>query len=106
MLQVISRMKLVAPPESTATALPVIDSGSPNIVVAQEREVLALLLDTALGRGGNKRHVANAGRCRMVGSETYADVMVLDRRISEIRARIAWFQAAARGVAMPGNVLW
>ena len=85
-------------------ALPVIDASSPNVVIAQEREVLALLLAQRLAASetaGMSELSLPDGR-----SEKYADVMVLDRRISEIRARIAWFESAARGVAVPGLTLW
>ena len=85
-------------------ALPVTDASSPNVVISQEREVLALLIDQRLAASqtsGMSELTLPDGR-----SEKYADVMVLDRRISEIRARIAWFESAARGVSMPGATLW
>ena len=62
-------------------ALPVIDSAAPDVVVAQEREVLALLLEQRLAAAqtdGMSELSLPDGR-----SEKYADVMVLDRRISE-----------------------
>ena len=85
-------------------SVPVTDASSPNVVIAQEREVLALLIDQRLAASqtsGMSELTLPDGR-----SEKYADVMVLDRRISEIRARIAWFESAARGVSMPGQTLW
>ena len=85
-------------------SVPVTDASSPNVIIAQEREVLALLIDQRLAASqtsGMSELTLPDGR-----SEKYSDVMVLDRRISEIRARIAWFESAARGVAMPGQTLW
>ena len=85
-------------------ALPVTDASSLNVVVAQEREVLALLLDQRLAASqtdGMSELTLPDGR-----SEKYSDILVLDRRISEIRARIAWYESAARGVALPGHLLW
>ena len=84
--------------------VPVIDASSPNVVIAQEREILALLLEQrkeAADTGGMTELTLPDGR-----AEKYADVMVLDRRIAEVRARIAWFGSAARGVSVPGLRLW
>ena len=33
-------------------------------------------------------------------------IAVIDRRITEVRARIKWFELAAEGNALPGLSLW
>ena len=33
-------------------------------------------------------------------------IAVIDRRVAEVRARIAWFEAAARGNGLPRAEFW
>ena len=74
-------------------------------VAAQERQVLKSLLELRLGLASMK-----GGQIKVTDpSGTSAELMSLaaiDRRISEVRARIRWFELAAQGVAMPGLALW
>ena len=38
--------------------------------------------------------------------ETYASIEALDKRVQEVRARLAWFEAAAAGSVLPRNEYW
>ena len=66
------------------------------MITAQERQTLQSLLvarDQAVGR---------SGVIEMFEGEKFESLAVLDRRIAECRARIAWFEAAADGNDLPG----
>ena len=76
----------------------------PAVIAAQERRLLQSLLlarDKAAGRGGAIKIDSGEG----VGEE-FESLAVLDRRIAECRARIAWFEQAAEGVTLPRAVYW
>ena len=85
-------------------AVPTIDAGSPDVIVGQEREILALLIEQ------RKESAETSGITELTlpdgRQEKYADLGVIDRRIAEVRARIAWYEAAARGQSVPGLTLW
>ncbi len=86
-------------------SLPEPTSVNVNTIAAQERQVLKSLLELRLGLASMK-----GGQIKVTDpSGTSAELMSLaaiDRRISEVRARIRWFELAAQGVAMPGLALW
>ena len=76
----------------------------PTVIAAQERRTLQSLLlarDARAGAGGIIKidHGEGAG-------EEYESLAVLDRRIAECRARIAWFEAAAEGNDLPRSTYW
>ena len=71
-----------------------------TVIAAQERLLLQSLLrtrDKRAGSGGIIKHSADAG-----AGEEFESLAVLDRRIAESRARIAWFEQAAAGNDLPG----
>ena len=72
----------------------------PTVIAAQERRLLQSLLqvrDKRAGSGGIiKQDQGEAG------GEEFESLAVLDRRIAECRARIAWFEQAAEGNDLPG----
>ena len=85
-------------------ALPAPTSTNAATIAAQERRVLAKLL---------KRREATydvAGIMKVSSADGSAlerePIAVLDRRIAEVRARIAWFEAAAEGNALPRAEFW
>ena len=76
----------------------------PTVIAAQERRLLQSLLvtrDQRAGAGGAFKidHGEGAG-------EEFESLAVLDRRISECRARIAWFEDAAEGNNLPRLEAW
>ena len=74
-------------------------------VAAQERKVLQQLLAMRTGLadlvGGHIKVETPDGT-----SVERMPLAVLDRRVAEVRARIAWFEAAAAGDVMPGVSFW
>ena len=78
-----------------------IDAGS---IAAQERRFLKTLLDqrTQVAEVGGMAEIADPSGT----SVKYADLAALDRRVAEVRARIAWFEAAAGGDVMPRQEHW
>ena len=74
-------------------------------IAGQERRVLKQLLAQRSGLadivGGHAKVTTPDGT--MVERIPLA---VLDRRVAEVRARIAWFEAAARGNALPRAEFW
>ena len=76
----------------------------PTVIAAQERRLLQSLLvtrDQRAGAGGVIKH--DAGEA---GAEEFESIAVLDRRIAECRARIAWFEQAAEGNTLPRAEYW
>ena len=75
-----------------------------TVIAAQERRQLMSLLqvrDQRAGSGGVIKQDAGEG----VGEE-FESLAVLDRRIAECRARIAWFEQAAEGNDLPRAEYW
>ena len=71
-----------------------------TVVAAQERRTLQSLLlvrDKRAGSGGIIKQDYGEG-----SGEEFESLAVLDRRIAEVRARIAWFEQAAEGNDLPG----
>ena len=85
--------------------LPAPTSTDASTVAAQERRVLKDLLEMRLGLAG-----MHAGHVRVSTPDgTQVERMpiaVIDRRITEVRARIKWFELAAEGNTMPGLNIW
>ena len=76
-----------------------------STIAAQERQVLKDLLEMRLGLAG-----MIGGHVKVStpdGTEVERmPIAVIDRRITEVRARIKWFELAAEGNTMPGLNLW
>ena len=85
--------------------LPAPTSTNAATIAAQERRVLKQLLEMRAGLssmvGGHVR--VNTPDGTMVERMPIA---VIDRRVAEVRARIAWFEAAARGNGLPRAEFW
>ena len=76
----------------------------PTVIAAQERLLLQSLLrtrDQRAGSGGIIKHDHGEG-----SGEEFESLAVLDRRIAECRARIAWFEQAAEGNNLPRATYW
>ena len=88
----------------TICRVPAASAIDPTVIAAQERRQLMSLLqvrDQRAGSGGIiKQDQGEAG------GEEFESLAVLDRRIAECRARIAWFEAAAEGNDLPRAVYW
>ena len=86
---------LLPPPASTNAAS----------IAALERRFLKQLLEMRAGLGdlvGGHVKVRTAD-----GTEVERiPIAVIDRRVAEVRARIAWFEAAARGNGLPRAEFW
>ena len=85
-------------------ALPAPESTAAATIAAQERAYLQSLLNSRqrlAGAGG----IASVSASDGTGMERM-DIAVFDRRIAEVRARIAWFEAAAAGNALPRAEFW
>ena len=84
----------------TMFRVPASSAIDPVVIAAQERRLLQSLLlirDKRAGSGGIiKQDQGEAG------AEEFESLAVLDRRIAECRARIAWFEQAAEGNDLPG----
>ena len=83
---------------------PASSSIDPGVIAAQERQLLQSLLrtrDQRAGSGGIIKH--DHGEA---GAEEFESLAVLDRRIAECRARIAWFEQAAEGNPLPRLETW
>ena len=86
-------------------AVPAPSSTAASVVAAQERRLLQSLLlsrERAASTGGVRKQAGTEGD---TGDE-FESLAVLDRRVAECRARIAWFEAAARGNALPRAEFW
>ena len=83
-------------------SLPMPNSTDAETIAAQERALLVKLLET-------RAAVASSAHSK-VASEGWdyerMDLAALDRRVAEVRARIAWFEQAAAGNVMPRVELW
>ena len=85
-------------------SVPVPESSAAATIAAQERRMLQALLDsrqTLAAAGGRHRISASDGM-----EIERMDIVVLDRRVAETRARIAWFEQAAAGNALPRMEMW
>ena len=84
--------------------LPVPESTGAATIAAQERAYLQSLLNArarVAGAGGLARLDASDGT-----SIERMDLATLDRRVAEVRARIAWFEQAAAGNVLPRMEFW
>ena len=76
----------------------------PAVIAAQEHRTLQSLLNTRDQRAGSGGTIKiDHGED---GAEEFESLAVLDRRIAECRARIAWFEQAAEGNNLPRAVYW
>lgn len=85
-------------------AVPAPSSTDAAMIAAQERRVLQHLLasrEAIATRGGVKAQTRGEA-----DQLEYMDLPVIDRRIAEVRARIAWFDQAASGNILPRAELW
>ena len=88
----------------TIIRTPPVSAIDPTVIAAQERRLLQSLLvlrDKRAGAGGTIRTDHGEG-----SGEEYESLAVLDRRIAECRARIAWFEQAGDGNALPRQEYW
>ena len=84
----------------TMFRVPAASAIDPTVIAAQERRLLQSLLltrDHRAGSGGIIKQDHGEG-----SGEEFESLAVLDRRIAECRARIAWFEQAAEGNDLPG----
>ena len=85
-------------------SVPAPSSTDASVIASQERRILQTLLvarEAAAATGGRKRIGDDT-----LGEIEYENIGVIDRRIAEIRARIAWFEAAANGNTLPRQEYW
>ena len=86
-------------------ALPAPTSINAASIAAQERRVLRDLLEMRLGLSA--LHAGHIKVSSPDGTEVERmDIGAVDRRIAEVRARIAWFEQAAAGNVMPRQEHW
>ena len=85
--------------------MPVPNSTDAATIAAQERKLLQSLLAQrealAMVSSGMKQVADPSGT-----SFELMDLAALDRRVSEVRARIRWFEAAVQGNVMPRAEFW
>ena len=85
--------------------LPAPTSTNPSAIAAQERRVLKDLLEMRLGlssmQGGHIKVSTPDGT-----EVERMPIAVIDRRIAEVRARVAWFEQAAQGNILPRAEYW
>ena len=85
--------------------LPAPTSTDPAAIAAQERRVLKDLLEMRLGLAG--MHGGHVSVKTPDGTEVERmPIAVIDRRVAEVRARIAWFEQAAEGNTLPRAEYW
>ena len=81
--------------------VPAASAIDPTVIAAQERrtccKAYCLTRDSGRGSGGIIKQDHGEG-----SGEEFESLAVLDRRIAECRARIAWFEQAAEGNDLPG----
>ena len=85
-------------------AIPAPLASEATAIAAQERKYLQTLLevrDRAAGTGGIKQRQRGEG-----SGEKFQSLAVLDRRIANVRVRIAWFESAAAGNIVPRQEHW
>ena len=85
-------------------SMPNPESSAAATIAAQERAYLQALLNTrsaVADSGGFARQADPSGT-----STEIMDIATLDRRVAETRARIAWFEQAAAGNAVPRGEFW
>ena len=85
-------------------SVPAPNATDASTIAAQERRLLQTLLharERAAGQGG----IRKIGAAEGTGDE-FESLAVLDRRIGEVRARIAWFEQAAEGNTLPRAEYW
>ena len=84
-------------------SMPNPESSAAATIAAQERAYLQSLLNvrSALGGTGHARVSSPDGT-----EVERMDIAVFDRRVAECRARIAWFEQAASGNAIPRSEMW
>ena len=85
-------------------AVPAPNATDASTIAAQERRLVQTLLqarERAAGTGGVPRHDEGEG-----AGDEYESLAVLDRRIAETRARVAWLEAAANGNILPQIETW
>ena len=85
-------------------SVPAPSSTDASVICAQERKILQTLLVA-------REAAASTGGRRKIGDDTlgaieYESLAVLDRRIAEVRARVAWFEEATRGNSLPRAEFW
>ena len=83
-------------------SVPAPSSTDASVIAAQERRVLQNLLvarDRATGTAGVKVEGGEDGA-------EFIELHVLDRRIAECRARVTWFEEAARGNTLVRAEFW
>ena len=88
----------------TIFRVPAASAIDPVVIAAQERRHLMSLLqvrDRRAGSGGIIKQDHGEG-----GGEEFESLAVLDRRVAECRARIAWFEQAEVGNTMPRVEHW
>ncbi len=86
-------------------SLPAPTSTNASTIAAQERRVLKDLLEMRLGLAA--MHGGHVKVSTPDGTEVERmPIGLIDRRIAEVRARIAWFEQAAEGNSLPRAVYW
>ena len=84
----------------TVFRVPASSAIDPAVIAAQERTTLQSLLRTRDQRAGSGGTIKD--EYGEAGAVEFESLAVLDRRIAEVRARIAWFEQAAEGNDLPG----
>ena len=85
-------------------ALPSPNSSDAATIAAQERRLLQQLIvqrEALALTGGHVKVTDPSGT-----SLERADLAAVDRRVAEVRARVAWFEQAAAGNSMPRLEIW
>ena len=85
-------------------AVPAPNSTDADTIAAQERRLLQTLLhsrERAAAQGGIRKLGAAEG-----SGDEFESLQLLDARIAATRARISWFEEAARGNTLPRAEYW
>ncbi len=90
--------------EKSVIALPASNATDASQIASEERRVLKTLLEQRAGLS----EVASMVRLTDPSGTSVERIQLsaLDRRISEIRARIAWYEAASQGNSLPRSEHW